>query len=55
MIFITTIMFFIYPILTFPIIILGALRDRKYRNIYMIFLAFDIALISFNLDPKNMD
>ena len=53
MIFITTIMFFIYPILTFPIIILGALRDRKYRNIYMIFLAFDIALISFNLDPKK--
>lgn len=53
MIFITTIMFFIYPILTFPIIILGALRDRKYRNIYMIFLAFDIALISLNLDPKK--
>ena len=53
MIFITTIMFFIYPILPFPIIILRALRDRKYRNIYMIFLAFDIALISLNLDPKK--
>lgn len=53
MVFITTGLFLIYPILTIPLIVIGSIRDKKHRIIYMIMLAFDIALISLQLDPSK--
>ena len=53
MIFLTIGLFLIYPILTVPLILIGSIADKKNRIIYMILLAFDIALISMKLDPSN--
>ena len=53
MIFLIVILFLIYPILTLPLILLGAIKDKKYRLIYMILLAFDIALITLHFDPSS--
>lgn len=53
MIFLTIGLFLIYPILTVPLILLGSIVDKKNRIIYMILLAFDIALISMKLDPSK--
>ena len=52
MIFLTIGLFLIYPILTVPLILLGSIVDKKNRIIYMILLAFDIALISMKLNSK---
>ena len=53
MIFLTIGLFLIYPILTVPLILTGSIVDKKNRIIYMILLAFDIALISMKLDPSG--
>lgn len=53
MVFITTGLFLIYPILTIPLIVIGSIRDKKHRIIYMIMLALDIALMSLQLDPSK--
>ena len=53
MVFITIGLFLIYPILTIPLIIIGSIKDKKHRIIYMMLLAFDLALISLHLDPSK--
>lgn len=53
MIFLTIGLFLIYPILTVPLILTGSIVDKKNRIIYMILLAFDIGLISMQLDPSK--
>ena len=55
MIFLTIGLFLIYPILTVPLILIGSIVDKKNRIIYMILLAFDIALISMKLDPSGYE
>lgn len=53
MVFITIGLFLIYPILTIPLIIIGSIKDKKHRIIYMMLLAFNLALISLHLDPSK--
>jgi hypothetical protein len=53
MIILTIGLFLIYPILTVPLILTGSIVDKKNRIIYMTLLAFDIGLISMQLDPSK--
>ena len=55
MIFLTIGLFLIYPILTTPLILIGSIADKKNRIIYMILLAFNIALISMQIDPSGYE
>ena len=55
MIFLTIGLLLIYPILTTPIILIGSIVDKKNRIIYMILLAFNIALISMQIDPSGYE
>lgn len=55
MIFLTIGLLLIYPILTTPLILIGSIVDKKNRIIYMILLAFNIALISMQIDPSGYE
>ena len=53
MIFLIVVLFIIFPILTFPLIILGIVKDKKNRLFYLFLVAFDIALVTLHFDPSN--
>lgn len=53
MIAIITVVFLVVPIISVPLLIIGACYDKKYRMIYLLFLSFVLAIIAYNWLPSK--
>lgn len=53
MLILTIIIFCIVPIISVPLLIFGACRSKKYKSIYLILLAFVLAIVAYHWIPTQ--
>ena len=46
------ILYCICPVIAIPLLIVGLIKDKKHRYIYLLILAFFLSVIAFNVTPK---